>query len=131
MRYAGLLSGVGTCLADSDLISPMSGVDESDLGASEEALEQLGAVGSSEVAFDELDIVQGGELLGDEALVVADLGAHMPADGGGGANEGSSLSSGRVDGGNDFRCHHKSRIGAGQQREPGRTGSRRRWEVGG
>ena len=82
MNNAGSLSGVGASLANSDFISPVRGVDEGYLGATEELVEDLLALRSSEVAFDEFDIWQFRELVDYETVSVPYLRLDMPTHGG-------------------------------------------------
>lgn len=81
VRNASPLRGVSACLADSDLISPMHGVDEGYLSIREQPSKKSRPVRSSKIAFYELDIWKACQLLNDQAFSVPDLSANMPANG--------------------------------------------------
>lgn len=102
---AGALRCVGEGAAGLVLVAPVRRVDKGQLGAGEEAGDEA-LVG--QFADDELDVGQGRELLSHETLAVSHLGAHMPADGGGDADEAGRLAATAVDGDDQralFRGH--------------------------
>lgn len=82
MNNARPLSSIGASLANRDFISPVRGVYEGYLGATEELVEDLLALRSSEVAFDEFDIWQFGQLVDHKTFSVPYLRFDMPTHGG-------------------------------------------------